>query len=429
MLDIETIRKKRKKVEESLEKRKKEVDLDVVLELDEKRRELIPKIEKLRARINEISEGGRPTEEEIKKAKEIKKQIKRLEPELEEVEEKLQENLFKIPNLLHPSVPEGKDENDNQVLRKWKEPRKFDFPPRDHLELGRGLDIIDTESSAKVSGSRFCYLKNEAVFLQFALVRWAFKVLTDKKILGKIAKEMQVALKSFVPVIPPMMVKEEIMKKMARLEPAEDKFRTQIDGLYLVGSAEHSLGPIFLNETLDEEEMPQRFVGYSTSFRREAGSYGKDTRGILRVHQFDKLEMESFTTPEVSEKEQDFLIAIQEYLMQQLGIPYRVVAICTGDMGDPDYRQVDIEAWLPAQGKYRETHTADLMTDYQSRRLNTKVRRKNGERELVHMNDATAFAIGRTLIAILENYQNKDGSVEVPRVLQKYAGFKKISKK
>lgn len=216
---------------------------------------------------------------------------------------------------------------------------------------------------------------------------------------------------------------------MARLEPAEDKFRTQIDGLYLVGSAEHSLGPLFINETIDEKELPQRFVGYSTSFRREAGSYGEDTRGILRVHQFDKLEMESFTAPEASEKEQDFLIAIQEYLMQQLGIPYRVVAICTGDMGDPDYRQVDIEAWLPAQGKYRETHTADLMTDYQSRRLNSKVRRKNGETDFVHMNDATAFAIGRTLIAILENYQNKDGSVKVPQVLRKYTGFKKISKK
>ena len=197
-----------------------------------------------------------------------------------------------------------------------------------------------------------------------------------------------------------------------------------------VGSAEHSLGPMFMNEVIDEKDLPLRYIGYSTAFRREAGSYGKDTRGILRSHQFDKLEMEIFSTPETGEKEQDLIVAIQEHLVSELKIPYQVVAICTGDMGKPDYRQIDIECWIPGQEKYRETHTSDYMTDFQARRLGTKFRRKDGKADLVHMNDATAFAIGRILIAILENYQQVDGSVLVPEVLKKYMprGIDKIEK-
>ncbi|MEK7129446.1 MAG: aminoacyl--tRNA ligase-related protein, partial [Patescibacteria group bacterium] len=191
---------------------------------------------------------------------------------------------------------------------------------------------------------------------------------------------------------------------------------------------EHTLGPLHMNETIEEGKLPLRYVGFSTSFRREAGSYGKDTKGIFRVHQFDKLEMESFTVPEDSIKEQDFFIAVQEYLMQSLEIPYQVVMICTGDMGAPDARQLDIESWIPSEGKYRETHTSDLMTDFQARRLNTKVRKKDGKTEFVHMNDATAFAVGRTLIAILENYQQKDGSIRVPKVLQSFIGKDVIRK-
>ena len=203
----------------------------------------------------------------------------------------------------------------------------------------------------------------------------------------------------------------------------------QRDNLYLIGSAEHTLGAMHMDQTFFEQNLPLRYIGFSTSFRREAGSYGKDTKGILRVHQFDKIEMESFTIPEDSKIEQDFFVAIQEYLMKSLEIPYQVVMICTGDMGTPDARQLDIEAWLPGQNKYRETHTSDLMTDYQARRLNTKVKLKSGKTEFVHMNDATAFAIGRTLIAILENYQQKDGSVLVPKVLQALTGFDKIMPK
>ena len=222
------------------------------------------------------------------------------------------------------------------------------------------------------------------------------------------------------------MIKPDIFAKMARLEPKDERYYIQSDDVYLVGSAEHALGPMHMDETILEQDLPLRYAGYSTAFRREAGSYGKDTKGILRMHQFDKIEMESFSKPEDSIMEQDFFVAIQEYLLKQLEIPYQVMMICTGDMGGPDARQIDIECWMPGQNKYRETHTADLMTDYQARRLNTKLKRKDGKNEFVHMNDATVFAIGRTLIAILENNQQKDGSVKVPKVLHKYTGFKAI---
>ncbi|HTX86526.1 MAG TPA: aminoacyl--tRNA ligase-related protein, partial [Candidatus Nanoarchaeia archaeon] len=218
--------------------------------------------------------------------------------------------------------------------------------------------------------------------------------------------------------------------KMDRFEPLEDRYYIKEDDVLLIGSAEHSLGPIHMNETFDENELPKRYLGYSTAFRREAGSYGKDTVGILRRHQFDKLEMEIFSTAERGQLEQDFIVAIQEYLVSALKIPYQVIKVCTGDMGKPDYRQIDIECYLPGQGKYRETHTSDYMTDYQARRLNIKYKNADGKKEFVHMNDATAFAIGRALIAIIENYQQADGNVAVPKVLQKYLpGKLKIIKK
>jgi seryl-tRNA synthetase len=249
-------------------------------------------------------------------------------------------------------------------------------------------------------------------------------MLTDEAKLASILKKAGVdaSPKPFVPVVPPVMVRPEVLRKMARLEPVDDRFYLPKDDLFLAGSAEHTLGPLYMGATISESAFPLRYIGFSTSFRREAGSYGKDTRGIIRVHQFDKLEMESFTAPEQSFAEHDFFVAIQEHLMQEIKIPYRVVAVCTGDMGGPDTKQTDIEAWMPGQGKYRETHTADLMTDYQARRLGTKVRRPDGKTEFAHMNDATAFAIGRTIVSIFENYQTKEGAIRVPKVLQKYVG-------
>jgi seryl-tRNA synthetase len=393
------------------------------LALDEEWRKLTKQIDDLRAEQKKLSD-----ERKIEEATKIKDKIQSLESELRKLEQNRQEILWQIPNLPSDDTPVGKDELENKVLRKWGEPKQFDFKPRDHVELGESLGIIDIENASRISGARFNYVKGEAALLEFALIQYVFDILTGAKLIKSFADKIEkgYSSKPFVPIVPPVMIRPDVLHKMARLKPEEERYHIPKDDLYLIGSAEHTLGPLHMDEIIPEEKLPIRYVGFSTSFRREAGSYGKDTRGILRVHQFDKLEMESFTVPEDSIKEQDFIIAIQEYLMQSLEIPYQVVAICTGDMGGPDVRQIDIEVWMPSQNRYRESHTSDYMADYQARRLNTKVRRKNNELQFVHMNDATAFAIGRTLIAILENYQQKDGSVLVPKVLQGYLGFKKI---
>ena len=426
MVDIKYIRENPEKVKEACKAKQVECDIDNILKLDEERRALLKEVEELKAQQNKLGKDG------IEEGKKLKEQIKEREPQLKKVEENLDAALLEVPNIPLDDVPRGKDESENQVIKKWGAPAKFDFKPKDHVALGESLGIIDIESAAKITGSRFAYLKGDAVFLEFALVQHAMEVLTSEKTLQKIANSVEkgYSAKPFVPVIPPVMIRPEVFRKMGRLTEADkgERYHLQQDDLYLVGSAEHTLGPLHMDESIAEDRLPLRYLGFSTAFRREAGSYGKDTKGIFRVHQFDKLEMESFTTPEDSVKEQNFLVAIQEYLMQSLEIPYQVVMICTGDMGKPDARQLDIEAWIPSEGKYRETHTADLMTDYQARRLNTKVKRKDGKTEFVHMNDATAFAIGRTLIAIMENYQQKDGSIKIPKVLQGYIGKKEMQR-
>ena len=427
MLDINLLRNEPEKVKKEIAK--KNVDpkkVDDFLSLDEKWRVSLKAIEEKRGLQKKLSEAR-----DIEAAKKNKEEIKSLEAQLAVLEKDREIAWIKIPNLPDADVPAGEDETGNQVIRKWGEPRKFDFEAKDHMALGEALGIIDVETAAKVSGARFNYLKGGAVLLEMAIVKYVFDVLTSEKTLKKIVKNIDknYSVKPFIPVLPPVMIKPEVFKKMARLDPGQEEERYHLpkDDLYLIGSAEHALGPMHMGETLEEDKLPIRYLGFSSAFRRESGSYGKDTHGILRVHQFDKLEIESFTVLENSRKEQDFIVAIQEYLMQSLNLPYQVVAICTGDMGGPDTRQIDIETWMPGQNQYRETHTSDLMTDYQSRRLGTKVKRKDGGVEFVHMNDATGFALGRILIAIIENYQEKDGSVIVPKVLRKYAGFKKIS--
>lgn len=427
MLDINLLRNESEKVKQGIAK--KNVDskrVDDFLSLDEKWRSILKTIEEKRGLQKKLSEVRN-----IEAAKKNKEEIKNLEAQLADVEKERESAWMIIPNLPDKDVPFGKDETENQVLRRWGEPRKLDFKPKDHLELGEKLGIIDVEAAAKVTGARFNYLKGAAVLLEFAIIKYVFDILTSEKILKKIAKKIEksYSAKPFIPVLPPVMIKPEVFKKMARLDPGQEEERYYLpkDNLYLVGSAEHTLGPMHMGETIEEGRLPIRYLGFSSAFRREAGSYGKDTRGILRVHQFDKLEIESFTIPENSRKEQDFIVAVQEYLVQSLDLSHQVVAVCAGDMGGSDSRQIDIEVWIPSQNKYRETHTSDLMTDYQARRLGTKVKRKDGKIELIHMNDATIFAIGRILVAILENYQEKDGSVTIPKVLRKYAGFKKIS--
>ncbi|MDP2820909.1 MAG: serine--tRNA ligase [bacterium] len=434
MLDIKIIRENPEKIKELCEKRNKKIDIDKLLDLDKQKSKLLQEIEKIRAQKNkanrEIMSAKEKSEKEkiISEMKEIDKTGDEMEKQLKETEKEFKNLIYKIPNILIDGVPEGKDESKNVVVRKNGEPTKFSFKPKDHVELGEKLGIIDIKRAAEISGARFNYLKGQAALLEFAIIQFTIEALTSPKIIKKIANSVEKGYndKPFIPVVPPVMIRPGIFERMGRLseEDKDERYYLAKDDLYLIGSAEHTLGPLHMDQILEEKDLPIRYLGFSTAFRREAGSYGKDTKGILRVHQFDKLEMESFATKENSLKEQEFFVAIQEYLVQSLKIPYQVVMICTGDMGAPDARQMDIECWIPSQNKYRETHTADLMTDFQARRLNTKVKRKSGVLEFVHMNDATAFAIGRILIAILENYQQKNGSVLIPKVLRKYLGNK-----
>jgi len=436
MIDIELIRKHLAKTEKNLARRGVSNEtLNKVKELDEEWRRLLGLAEDGRAKQNEANRvmqetPGQDKQKKIVELQKLSRELKEQESVLEKITIARNTAWYKLPNLVAADVPEGKGGANNKVLRQWGNINKFQFAPKEHWELGKELRVIDMDRAAQVAGARFNYLMGPLVQLQFALIQLALKVLTSEKTLAKIARQAGVVVpaKAFIPIVPPVFIRPQVFERMARLEPRDERYYIPSDDVFLIGSAEHTLGPLHMDEVLAEEVLPLRYLGYSTSFRREAGSYGKDTKGIFRVHQFDKLEIESFTTAEHSLAEQEFIIAIQEHLMQQLKVPYRVVANAAGDMSDPDARQIDIEAWLPGQNKYRETHTSDLMTDYQARRLNTRLKRAAGKLELVHMNDATVFAIGRTLIAIMENYQQADGSINVPKVLQRWVGFKTIKK-
>jgi seryl-tRNA synthetase len=409
MLDIKFIRENPEKVKEACKNRGLVCDVRKVIELDEKRRELLQKIEGLQAQQNKLGK------EDIEKAKQLKQEVKELEPQLRDVEVGLHSMLSLFPNIPQEDVPVG-DESKNVVLRQVGKQPKFSFEPKDHLELGEALNIIDVKRAVKLSGSRFGYVKREAALMEFALVQLAFEMASKE---------------GFVPIIPPVLVKPEAMQGMGYVDTPEDlaeRYYLEKDQLFLVGTAEQAVGPLHQGEVFEEGELPSRAIAFSTCFREEAGSYGKDTRGILRVHQFDKLEMFSFAHPEKSKEEHQFLVSLQEKLWKQLEIPYQVVQLATGDMARPSSSTIDIEAWMPGQGKYREVSSASNTTDFQARRLNIKFRGKEGKLEYVHMLNATAFAIGRTIIAILENYQQKDGSVKIPKVLQKYIGKSEIKR-
>ncbi len=434
MLDIQFIRSNAEVVKEAVAAKNLTLDIDVLLAKDQERIKLLQEMEELKSLKNDINDliqkaqNDEERAEIIAKGKEIKVKTDELEPLYTKTKTEFDELMLQVPNIPSADTPRGKDESENVVLRKVGTLREFAFQPKEHWELGEALGVIDTARAAKVSGARFAYLKGDLALLQFALVQYVFSILTSTEKLQEIitGAGLSVAPTSFVPVVPPVFIKPEPFEKMARINPKDERYYLPEDDLYLIGSAEHTLGSMHMDETLEERELPLRYVGYSTSFRREAGSYGKDMKGILRLHQFDKLEMESFTTGDQSLEEQNLFVAIQEYFVKSLGIPYQVVQICTGDMGVPDARQIDIECFMPGQDKYRETHTSDLMTDYQARRLNTRVKRTIGVTEYAHMNDATAFAIGRTLIAIMENYQEADGSIGVPEVLRSFVGKDKI---
>jgi len=402
MIDINLLRENPDLVKKALAKREVDLDVDKIASLDEKKRELLQIVEGLRAEKNKLSSGKA---EDIEKARKVKQELKQKEEELKAVEQEFNQLFSLIPNIPAEDVPE----KEFKVIREWGEPTNFDFKIKDHLEIGESLDLIDVKRAAKISGSRFGILKNQAVLLEFALARFA---------MDNILKQ------GFVAIVPPVLLKEEMMKKMGYIDTKEDleeRYFFEKNNLFLAGTSEQMLGPMHADEILSD--LPKRYLAFSTCFREEAGSYGKDTRGIFRVHQFDKLEMFSFVKPSNSEKEHQFLISLQEDLVKKLKLPYRLIHSPTNDMARPSASSYDIEVWIPSQDRYRETHSASNCTDFQARRLNIK-----HKKEFVHTLNATGFAIGRTIIAILENYQQKDGSVKIPKALHKYLGFKVIKR-
>ncbi len=417
MLDINFIRENPQKVKDGVKSRGLDPSsVDRVIKVDETRRQLIAEIEKWRSERNKLSHGEKATfaKATTAKGKKIKEMLRRLDPDLKAVEEELRNLVNDIPNLPADDVSIGKDDSENVEIKKWGTPAKFTFKPKDHLDIGEALDIIDVKRAAKVSGSRFAYFKAAGALLEFSLMWYVF---------DKLAK------KGFVPTIPPVITRKEIEKAMGYSEHGgwEQAYLFEKDEAVFVSSSEHSVIPMHKDEVLPEKQLPLRYVNFSTCFRREAGTYGKDTRGVFRVHQFNKVEMNSYTLPDlkVSDKECLYLLSLQEEIVQDLEIPYRVINCCTGDLPLPNRRMYDLQCWFPGQNKYRETHSCSNCSDYQTRRLNIKVKTRQGN-NFLHALNATAIT-DRAVLAILENYQQKDGSVLIPKVLQKYTDFEKIA--
>jgi len=427
MLDIQFIRENADLVQEKSAQKGYKVTIGELLELDTERRSKLTQIEELRARRNALTaemKGQKPSDDQLVAGKQLKEEIAERESELKVIDDKYDEQLRAVPNMPADDVPLGASEDDNVIAKTVGELAQFDFTPKNHWEILEPADMLDKERAAKIAGSRFGYLKGNLVRLQLAIEQFVMETLGSEAVIQKLIDEngLHISAKPFTPVLPPAMLRTEPYRASARLNAEEVTYKIEQDDLWLQASAEHTLCTMYWNEILPEDMFPIRYIGFLTSFRREAGTYGKDTEGMLRWHQFDKLEMEVFSTPETGMGEHKLLVAIQEYLVQQLGLPYHVLQKCTFDIGKPNARGVDIECWFPGQAAYRETHTADYMTDYQARDLKTRVRRQDGGVEFVHTNDATAFATNRIMAAIVENYQQADGSVMIPEVLRPFMG-------
>jgi len=434
MLDIKFIRENPEKVKKSCQNKGVDADIDRLLEIDGQRKQTLLAIEDMRAKKNiasrEISQSKDKNQREklILEMKELDENNDNLKEKMKGLEEELYGLIRQVPNIPFDEVPVGKSNEDNEVLRKVGEPTKFSFKPKEHFELGEELDIIDSDRGTKVAGARFSYLKGSLVLLEFAIINFVLNKLVKK---GPARNDAQSAAGGFTPIIPPVMLKEEMARGTGFIEAADrnEAYYLQDDNMYLIATSEQAMLSMHSDETFNEKDLPRRYVGFSTCFRREAGSYGKDTKGILRVHQFDKLEMFSFCLPENSHHEHEMFLATEEEMMKELKLPYQVINICTGDLGFSAAKKYDIEAWLPGQNKYRETHSTSNCVDFQTRRLNIRYRDKEGKTSFVHAVNGTAFALGRVIIAIMENYQQEDGSILIPEVLQKYTGFKVILKK
>ncbi|HXJ65645.1 MAG TPA: serine--tRNA ligase [Actinomycetota bacterium] len=411
MLDLRALRDDPDAFRAGLARRGAADKLDIVLELDARLRGLKSRVEELRAEQNRASkEIGRAAPEErrakIDASQAIATQLKELEPQLQEAQDELDGVLLRIPNLPHESVPDGRDDEDNVLVKEVGQPTELGFEAKDHVDLGAAFGLLDLERAARSSGSRFVYLMGPGVWLEFALVRYALDFLAGK---------------GFTPVIPPVLVREEAMYGTGFLPTDESQiYATRDDDLYLVGTSEVPLASFHQDEILETSQLPVRYAGFSTCFRREAGTYGKDTRGMFRVHQFDKVEMFSFCEPDASWDEHEFLVSIEEEIVQGLGLPYRLMNVCTGELGASAAKKIDLEAWFPGQGKYRELTSCSNCTDYQARRLGVRVRSQQGDNRPLHTLNGTACAVGRTIIAVLENHQRADGSVELPGVLHPY---------
>ncbi len=421
MLDVRFVRENIELVKEALRKRDYDITVDEFLELDEKRRSLIREVEDLRNRRNTVSEEigklkrqGQDASEMIAEMKTVSDRIKALDEQLREVDSAIRDFLLNIPNIPHESVPVGKDEEDNVEVRRWGQPREFDFEPLNHWDIGESLDIIDFERASKIAGARFSLMKGLGAKLERALMNFMLDLNTEK---------------GYKEVFPPILVNRETMTGTGQLPKFEmDLFKVADPEFYLIPTAEVPVTNIHRDEILKEEDLPLYYTAYTPCFRREAGSYGKDTRGLIRQHQFNKVELVKFSKPEDSYDELEKLTRDAEDILQKLGLPYRVVVLCTGDLGFSASKTYDIEVWLPGQGRYREISSCSNFEDYQARRANIRFRRQGKKgTEFVHTLNGSGLAIGRTVVAILENYQQKDGTVVVPEALRPYMGVDVIS--
>jgi seryl-tRNA synthetase len=420
MLDIKLIRENPEIVSSNLMKRGNSENigmLDDLVGTDRKWRENLTRLNELRhqkklatTEVAALKKAGKDASETLAKAKAIDTEITSTEKEVAAEEEKEHDLLMRLPNMLHDSVPVGQGENDNVQERTWGTPTTFNFPVKNHIDLALTLDIVDIERAGKVAGSRFHYLKREAVLLDMALMSFAME---------------EMVTKGYTPIEPPYLMRKEAYEGVTALSDFQDVlYKVENEDLYLIATSEHPMAAMLQNEVLTEQQLPLKLAGISACFRKEAGAHGKDTRGIFRTHQFNKIEQFIFCTPEQSWQLHEELIHNAEELVQKLGLPYRIVNVCTGDIGTVAAKKYDIEAWMPAQNAYREIVSCSNCTDYQARRLNIRYREKEGAptKGFVHTLNSTALATGRTIVAILENFQHEDGSITIPKVLRKYMG-------
>ena len=413
MIDVNILRENPETLAAALKRRGAQLSVDELTALDRRRREVRHRAEEIRAEQKQSGKAiaalqGDEKQAAIARAGSLSEDYKRLTLEADGLDEQFNALWVQVPNIAHESAPDGTTEEDAVEIRRWGDVPEFDFRVQDHQDLGETLDIIDVARGVKTSGSRFAYLKGKAALLEFGLVRFAM----DRLMEG-----------GFTPVIPPVLVREEALYGTGFFpDDSEQVYAIEKDDLYLVGTSEVALAALHLDEILDEADLPVRYAGFSTCFRREAGTYGKDTRGIFRVHQFDKVEMFSFCHPDKSWDEHETLLAMEEGIVQALGLPYRVVNVAAGDLGASAAKKYDIEAWIPSQETFREITSCSNTTDFQARRLKARFKSDKGNR-LVYTLNGTAVAVGRTILAIMENFQQADGSIVIPEVLHPYPGF------